>query len=171
MRTICYHGAFELDRQGTELDQRDAEVHGGFQGQGGLGTFGRREDTGRASSRLASRPWTRPSIPMAKGFVSLTVVLDLTSSREGHGREDRHHPGVLPRGRRAARGHQPPWRTRDRYHRSGQSVHWRYSPKDAFSILSLFMRARRVLRSRPRISEALFFPLIFHLVCSSTCRI
>jgi|SRR5665647_2664042 len=39
-----------------------------------------------------------------------------------------------------------------------------------FSILSLLMRARKVLRSRPRISAALFFPLTFHLVSSRTCR-
>ena len=40
-----------------------------------------------------------------------------------------------------------------------------------FSILSLRMRTRRVLWSRPRISAALFLPLIFHWVCSSTRKI
>jgi len=35
-------------------------------------------------------------------------------------------------------------------------------------ILSLRMRARKVLRSRPRISAALFLPLTFQAVRSST---
>lgn len=37
-----------------------------------------------------------------------------------------------------------------------------------FSIFSLAIRARRVLRSRPRISEALFLPLTFQPVCTNT---
>lgn len=37
-----------------------------------------------------------------------------------------------------------------------------------FSIFSLAIRKRRVLRSRPRISEALFLPLTFQLVCTNT---
>jgi hypothetical protein len=40
-----------------------------------------------------------------------------------------------------------------------------------FRILSFCMRARKVLRSRPRISDALLLPLIFQRVCSKTRRI
>ena len=43
--------------------------------------------------------------------------------------------------------------------------------KYIFWMLSLRMRARKVLLSRSRISAALFLPLIFHWFCSSTRRI
>ncbi len=46
-----------MAKQGAEHDQKDTEeLHGGFQGQGGLGGFGWREELGELSQQFEIHP-------------------------------------------------------------------------------------------------------------------
>ncbi len=60
-------------------------------------------------------------IPMAKGFVYLTAVVDWAC--RGLGSKGSDHAGGLPCGRCAARGIQPPWQAGNCEHRPRQPVH------------------------------------------------